>query len=129
MAIRYVIDPQRRLVRFTHVSRTPLAEWRETIEAILAQPDYQRGFDFIDDFAVRIDVPSTSDVRNAVEFLISRQAAIGPCRWAVVVHPQMPAMFGMIRMAESLMAGSSITLRTFTSVGQALIWLGPQPVA
>jgi hypothetical protein len=127
MAIRYVIDPQRRLVRFTHVSRTPIAEWRDTIDAVLASRDYRCGFDFIDDFAVRIDAPSTADVRSAVECLINRQDTIGPCRWAVVVHPQMPAMFGMIRMAESLMEGSSITLRAFTSVSQALIWLGPQP--
>lgn len=129
MAIRYAIDTHRRLVRFTHVSRTPIAEWRDTIDAVLAHADYQRGFDFIDDFAVRIDVPTTADVQRAVEFLINRQSAIGPCRWAVVVHPQMPALFGMIRMAESLMQGSSITLRAFTSVSQALIWLGPQPVA
>jgi hypothetical protein len=40
----------------------------------------------------------------------------------------MPAIFGMIRMGEALMEGSPIRLRAFTSVGQALVWLGPQPV-
>jgi hypothetical protein len=128
MAIRYVIDPVRRLVRLTHVSRTPLAQWRETIDLVAAHPDFERGFDFIDDLSVRVDVPSTADIRHAVEFLGGRQDALAPCRWAIVVHPEMPAVFGMVRMAESLMSGSPITLRPFTSVSQALIWLGPQPV-
>jgi hypothetical protein len=128
MAIRYVIDPLRRLVRLTHVNRTAVAQWRDTIDLVLTQPDFQRGFDFIDDLSVRVDVPSTADIRNAVEFLVSRQSALAPCRWAIVVHPQVPAVFGMVRMAESLMDGSPIMLRAFTSVSQALIWLGPQPV-
>jgi hypothetical protein len=128
MTIRYEVDPLRRLVRLTHVSRTPLALWQAAIDAVLTDPGFQRGFDFIDDVTVRVDVPTTVDIRNAVAFLASRQASIAPCRWAIVVHPQMPAIFGMIRMGEALMEGSPIRLRAFTSVGQALVWLGPQPV-
>jgi hypothetical protein len=123
MAIRYEIDPLRRFVRLTHVSRTPPALWRDTIDAVLAEPGFQRGFDFVDDLSVRVDVP-TVDIQNAVDFLNSRQSSIAPCRWAVVVHPQMPAVFGMLRMAELLMQGSPVSLRVFTSVGHTLAWLG-----
>jgi hypothetical protein len=128
MAIRHEIDPVRRLVRLTHVGRTPPAVWRDTIDLVVAQPDFRRGFDFIDDLSVRVDVPTSMDVRNAVDFLNSRQPSLAPCRWAVVVHPQVPAIFGMVRMAEGLMEGSTISLRAFTSISQALIWLGPQTV-
>ena len=124
MAIRHEIDPLRRVVRLTHVSRTPPALWQETIDLVVTQPQFQRGFDFIDDLTVRVDVPTTADVRNAVDFLNSRQLAIAPCRWAVVVRQQMPAIFGMLRMAESLMHGSPVSLRTFTGVGQSIVWLG-----
>jgi hypothetical protein len=129
MAIRYEIDPIRRLVRLTHVSRASPAMWRDAVDRVLSQPAFQRGFDFIDDLTARVDVPSTLDIRSAVDFLASRQASLAPCRWAMIVHPEMPATFGMIRMAEGLMEGSPITLRAFTSVGQALVWLGPGSVA
>jgi hypothetical protein len=129
MAIRYEIDPLRRFVRLTHVSRTPSAIWQEAIDAVLAEPGFQRGFDFIDDLTVRVDVPTTADIRNVVDFLNSRQSSIAPCRWAVVVRPQMPAVFGMLRMAESLMQGSPVSLRAFTSVGQALAWLGSPQIS
>jgi hypothetical protein len=82
----------------------------------------------IDDLAVRVDVPTSLDIRNAADFLNSRHTSIAPCRWAVIVHAQLPAVFGMLRMANGLIEGSPISLRAFTSVGQALIWLGPQPV-
>ncbi len=124
MAIRHEIDPLRRVVRLTHVSRTPRPLWQETIDLVVTQPQFQRGFDFIDDLTVRVDVPTMVDIRNAVDFLNSRQSSIAPCRWAVVVHLQMPAIFGMLRMAESLMQGSPINLRAFTSVSQAIAWLG-----
>src|SRR5262245_54109520 len=128
MAIRHEVDPVRRLVRMTHVSRTPPVVWRDTIDLVVAHPDFQRGFDFIDDLSVRVDIPSSVDIRNMVDFLNSRQTSLAPCRWAMVVHPQLPAIFGMVRMAEGLMEGSAISLRAFTSIGQALIWLGPQTI-
>jgi hypothetical protein len=128
MAIRHEVDSLRRLVRLTHVSRTPLALWQAAIDTVLTDPAFQRGFDFIDDLTVRVDVPTTVDIRNAIAFLASRQASIAPCRWAIAVHPHIPAIFGMIRMGEGLMEGSPIRLRGFTSVGQALTWLGPRPV-
>jgi hypothetical protein len=124
MAIRYEIDPSRRLVRMTHVSRASPAIWQDAIDRVLSDAAFQHGFDFIDDLTVRVDVPSTLDIHSAVDFLARRQASLAPCRWAMIVHPEMPAIFGMIRMAEGLMERSPIRLRAFTSVSQALAWLG-----
>jgi len=102
-------------------------EWREVMNAVLAHPEHQPGFDFLTDRREAEEAPTADYLRRAVGFLDLQRTAIGHCRWALVVTT--PAGFGMGRMAEALCGDTTVVVRVFTNFGDAQAWLGVRPVA
>jgi hypothetical protein len=60
-----------------------------------------------------------------VSFLDLNRRRLGRCRWALVVRGT--AAYGMGRMAEALCVVTSVQMRVFTDLPEAMDWLGLRP--
>jgi hypothetical protein len=119
----YEIDSTRRLVLWRHTESEPAGEWTRTLESILKDPRFTTGFSILEDSCSDPDLPEAADVRKGVNLIGRYQSALGHCRWAVVLREDSPAFYGMLRMAEMLLDHTSISLRPFTDIRQAVGWL------
>jgi hypothetical protein len=121
--VPYDIDPTRELVAWTHTASEPAGVWTRTLEAILADPLFTSGFHILEDSRADHDLPNASDIRKGVNTIRRYQRALGRCRWAVVLRQESPAFYGMLRMAEMLLNETSVSLRPFTDMSEAVAWL------
>ena len=120
----YEIDPTRRLVTWTHTGSELPGVWTRTLESILADPRFAPGFNILEDLRADADVPHGNDVRKGAATLERYADALGSSRWAVVLRPDSPAFYGMLRMAQiPLEQTGTITLRPFTDLDAAHAWL------
>lgn len=120
----YQIEPTRRLVVWTHDESEAPGVWTRELETILADPLFTSGFNILEDLRADSDLPVAGDVRKGVNTIRRYHQALGHCRWAVVLRDGSPAFYGMLRMAEMLLEQTSISLRPFTDVSEALAWIG-----
>jgi hypothetical protein len=102
-----------------------LDEWRGAVDAFLADPAWVPGMGLIHDRRRMTRSPNTQEVRDAVGFVGLRQHALGRARWALVVGS--PAGYGMARVGEALLDGTTITLRTFYDMSSAETWVRSGP--
>jgi hypothetical protein len=123
----YEIDTAQRLVRWTHRGAEAPGTWTHTLDEILADPAFRRGFNILEDLRTDPTVPTTADVNRGANAICARQHLLGRCRWAVVVTAKSPAYFGMLRMASLLLDTSMIVLRPFTDPREAFDWVAPRP--
>ncbi len=123
MAFHYEIDLEHALVRVRGGPGASVAEWRRTMDALMREPGFRPGLDFLNDFR-EVGPPTTDDIRLVREYLVAHADALGAVSWAVVGADA--ASFGMTRMLEQLIehaAGVAITVRGFSSPDAALAWL------
>ena len=122
MGLTYSIDLECHLVTLTGARVPDFDEWNATMRRLLADPDFQPGFDFLTDRRMAEAAPTADYLRRAVSFLDLNRKRLGHCRWALVVTG--PAAFGMGRMAEALCSETSVQMRVFTDLMEAQSWLG-----
>ena len=120
----YEIEPTRRLVIWTHTHAEAPGVWTRTLETILADPRFTPGFNILEDLRADPDLPSVPDVHQGAATIRAYEPRLGHCRWAVVLRPDSPAFYGMLRMADILVNDTPISLQPFTDVDEALAWLG-----
>ena len=119
MSITYRIDPVERLVYLTMAGDASYREWEGAMLAILADPSYRPGFDFLIDRRAA-PAPTSDFIRRVVAFNREHHQELGGGRAVVVGNT---ADFGMGRMAEILSEGEPSPIRAFTSLDEALRWL------
>ena len=98
-----------------------LEEWMTSVDALLADPRYEPGMGLLHDRRRTARTPFSQEVRAAVDFIRARADALGKARWGLVVEGL--AGYGMGRMAEALIDGSSIELRVFRDLAVAEAWV------
>ena len=116
----YRIDKNDRIVYLEGADPT-LEQWRETLLAIFADPDYETGFDFLSDRRAIESPRSTLFIKAAVSFLRDHSEQVGQCKWASVVSTTVA--YGMARMAQILSEDTEITVQAFTDIDEARRWL------
>lgn len=120
ISLSYSIDPASPMVRIVYQGAPSFEEWKRTMQAVLADPAYQRGFSFLVDR--RCDEPASTDyVRRVVDFLSLNQIELAESRWAIVASS--PASYGMARMKQALGARVAIPIQVFMDLGEAERWL------
>ena len=122
MGIHFTVVPAARLVLYCADGSATANEARNFLTAVAAHPDHRPGFRFLGDGRHVSSEPDTPHVYSTAGAIIDRAAALGPCRWAVVVGSVMG--FGMARMMGILTDRSGVEIVPFRSAGEAAAWLG-----
>lgn len=121
VSISHAIEPATRRVTIHVDGLTTYEDWETSIRAVIADPEYQPGFDFLSDRRSADPPPTIETVRRAVGFFEFNSQQFGHCRWAIVVSG--PAAYGMGRMAEALVAETGVRVKVFTQMAAADEWL------
>ena len=119
--MEYLIDSGRRLVRMTVRRGITFAEWREAMDAILADPSYRPGFGFLIDLTGLVNAPETAFIRQVAGYFPGHLDQLGTGRRAIVVTSQ--SIYGMARMEEILAEPSGVSVRPFYRFEDAERWL------
>lgn len=121
----YRIDPDLSVVFLIYGTRQPtFAEWRDGMDALLADPALRMGMAIVSDRRRLTEAPSTPVIQRMVAYEYEHRDRFGECRWAVVIDPEARAEFGMARMSQAMLEGgrSRVTLRPFTDMDRAVRW-------
>ena len=121
MAVTYHIDTAEHVVYLTTARDSSFVEWREVMMAVLSDPSYRPGFNFLSDRRQETDVPSTEFARSAADFLNQHSREMGSFKWAAVSGDM--AIYGMQRMFSILSEIRGIKAEAFTDYEEARTWL------
>jgi hypothetical protein len=122
MPITFTIDPAARLVVYIVEGNASLEEAIEFLDTVVGHPEFQRGFNFLGDRRDVVKGQSSGYVYGIVEDIKSRQDALSPCKWAVIVTDDYS--YGMARMWNLLAAKTKIEIVPFRRGKEAVNWLG-----
>ena len=128
MIVTHSIDPLRRLVTLVYHGNPTPAEAASTMDAVLLDPVFQPGFNFLLDRRDSADVAAADYVRRAANIMELHRRQLRGSRWAMVVSGK--AAYGMGRMAQALVEPLSIEFEVFKNLDEAMVWLdraGVQP--
>jgi hypothetical protein len=121
MPMTPTIDPDQRLVTILFTADPSFDEWKATMEAIFAHPDYRPGFNFLGDRRAVRTPPERSYFERTVEFTNAHADQVRGARWATLVAT--PAGYGMARVAQVLADEGPIEVGVFTELSAAMGWL------
>jgi hypothetical protein len=96
-------------------------EWRAAVEGFLAHPDHKPGMGVVHDWRGLGEAPLPSDIRTRADYVKRHASSLARPRWALVVTEGVN--YGMGRMAEGLVDGSSVELRAFRDLAEAEAWV------
>jgi hypothetical protein len=121
MAVTYSIEPGERIVYLTVTGESSLAEWEAAMSAALADPAYQKGFNFLSDRRAQTNVPDTGFTKGAIAFFQAHSSEFDGCRLAAVSDRD--AVYGMSRMFAMLSEGTCVRVEAFRDYEDARRWL------
>lgn len=119
MPLAYSIDPAKQIVTITG-DYTDASGWRTLLEAVAADPGYQKGFGFIRDLRAAerpVDANTVIDIIRVVREFWDR---LGVRRAAMVTRL---AVDTPATVAEALAQDQRVALRAFTSYDEAVAWV------
>lgn len=108
------------LVRLETTDAWTIDEWKTAAEAFIADPGFRPGMGIVNDRR-QARAPTTQEVKAVVAFAQARSSGIGKARWAAVAADS--ANYGMSRMAQFLLEGTSVTLGVFRDPDDAETWV------
>lgn len=121
VALKYHIDPARRMARITYCAVPTFDQWADLVRSVFADPAWQPGFGLLFDRRPIDEPPSTSFVRRLADFCKRNVGALRGSRIALLVSS--PAAFGMGRMEGQLLTNGGPEHSVFTAEEEALSWL------
>lgn len=122
MPIEYHIDTSRRRLTARIVGDVSFAEILETIDAAMQDPDFEPGFDILDDHTEITRAISVEDAKSLAEWLGRRAERFAECRWAIVTSRI--DSYGTMRMLSALTEPFPIHIHVFKTRQEAEDWLG-----
>lgn len=125
MAITYHIDVQERLVYLTITGTSPFDEWEGVLRRVLADPAYEKGFNFLTDRRAQTEMPWPDFTLKVMRFLAAHKPEMGRYRWAAVAP--WPAPFQTRRMFSILAEEADIHVEAFNDFDEARDWLLVRP--
>ena len=127
MAIHFTIHPSARLVTYAVEGTATHDDAREFLDAVLAHPNFERGFAFLGDRRGPSGEPDMAYVRAVANEVRARASRLAPCRWAIALSTA--GGFGAVRMCNLLTLESGVEMAPFMTPAQAVEWLGAGLVA
>jgi hypothetical protein len=119
----YSFDQRGRDLRLTFTGECIASEWIALMEGIIHDPRFRPGLCVLAD-RTRATAPTTSELRQIVEFTRANAGVFLGIHWAIVVPD--PVSYGMARMAQALLDPVKIGFEILHEVGQAERWLDAQ---
>ena len=121
MAVTYRINPDERVVYLTTSGDSSFREWEEKLLAVLSDPAYRPGFNFLSDRRLETDVPDPWFARSAADFLNQHLEEMGSFKWAAVSTNK--AIYGMQRMFSIYSEMKGVEAQVFADYEEALGWV------
>jgi hypothetical protein len=122
VAVTYRIDPDERIVYLDTTATPSYEEWRDAVLALLSDPAFETGFDFLSSRGPDAGPPDAEFTRLAAAFFREHQARIGRCRWASVVAGD-ATTYDTIRKLAVMSDGTDIQVMVFRDAEEARRWL------
>jgi hypothetical protein len=122
VAVTYRIDPDERIVYLDTTAAPSYEEWRDAMLALLSDPAFETGFDFLSSRGPDAGPPDAEFTRLAAAFFREHQARIGRCRWASVVAGD-ATTYDTIRKLAVMSDGTDIQVMVFRDAEEARRWL------
>jgi len=119
-ALEYVVLPHVRMAIVTYHAHPHFDEWRRTMQALLRESAFERGFAVLLDRRPVAEPVSAIDLHQMIRFLDQCHAEGSIRRWAALVGDT--TSFGMGRMAEQISAHDGF-IRAFRDAAEAEDWL------
>lgn len=122
MAVTYRINPDDRIVYLDTTATLSYEEWRDAMLAVLSDPAFETGFDFLNNRGPEVGPPSAEFTLLAAAFYRDNQARFGRCRWASVVSGDVTT-YDTIRKLAIMSDGTDIQVMVFRDPEEARRWL------
>ena len=121
MPLWYRVDPFTRLLMITAEGALTQEERLAGMQAWMSDPDFEPGLNTLFDVTASTSTPTMAELRQIVDAVNRRAAAIGRIRLAVVTAR--PITFGVARQFGALAEPGPIQVEVFTSREAAIAWL------
>lgn len=123
MPISFILEPEKRRVRFTVSGTFTLDDIIDALKSVLELPEFGPDFQVLSDHR-GIERPATvQDVENMLAWMREKRDRFQDMRWAIVTHrPASYAVMGMLSTLADLRV--RMTVRVFTKIADAEAWLG-----
>lgn len=121
MPIEYRIDKSRRRLLARIHGEFTFAEILKTIEAATQDPDFEPGFDILDDHTGIDRAITIEEAKMLAEWLTTRAGRLAGARWAVVTRRI--DSYGTMRMLSALADRMHLQIQVFTTFEAAEAWL------
>jgi hypothetical protein len=122
MPIEHRLDAEKQRVYFTVTGLFTLHEIIESLNAVLALPEFGPGFQVLSDHR-GVERPATvQDVEDMLAYMRASRERFQNMRWAIVTHsPGSYVMMGLLSTLADLRV--EIKARVFTRLADAEAWL------
>lgn len=121
MPMEFTVNAERRRVEVVVTGRIAFDEIRRALDAAVAQPGFQPGFDILSDHTGLEEPISVADLEATLLHIESLAPCFANSRWAIATRN--PASYGMMRMFSALAERIPLTVEVFRSREDAERWL------
>lgn len=92
----------------------------EFLDAVIADPDFQSGYNFIGDHR-QCEEPDHTFIRGFAKAVRDRTSSIAPCRWAMVVSHKGAAT--AVHLLNILTFGCWVEFAAYLTLEEAIQWV------
>lgn len=124
MSICFSIAPAARLVTYTVEGIATADQIREFLDAVLADPDFRRGFNFVGEGAGPLAGLCAAYSDALSRAVLARRDRLAPCRWAVVIGYGSVMGLNLLEARAVLARACGFEVDLFMDRSAALDWLG-----
>ena len=100
-------------------------EFLTAIEQLIAHPDWYPGMPVLEDLRQCYWIPPDTSREQWRDFIADRQSRLEGSRWAVVTRGDSPEIRSLLDAAAADAAPRGLTVRQFTNMIDAHMWLNP----
>ena len=100
-------------------------EFLDAIDDLISRPEWRPGMPVVEDLRQCRWIPPPPAIRAWQVYVADRQERLGGCRWAVVSRGDNPVVASILDSAAEYAAPVGITLKHFTNMLKAHIWVKP----
>ncbi len=101
------------------------SDFLHAIEELIERPAWRPGIPVVEDLRQCQWIPPTRAVEEWRAYVAGRQPQLGGCRWAVVTRGDNSSVVSILDAAAHDAAPNGVTLRRFTSMVDAHLWVKP----
>jgi hypothetical protein len=124
VSIRFSIVPAARLVTYTVEGIATDDRVREFLDAVLADPHFRRGFNFVGEGAGPLAGLCAAYSERLSRAVLAQRDRLAPCRWAVVIGYGSVMGLNSLEARAVLARACDVEVDLFMDRSEAINWLG-----